>query len=179
MANKFIISLVLFVLAGVLIWKLAIPFDDEIISPMYDQVTNLQDGYNKATKQLTLDTLRQKKDQISGKQQQLLQTYIPTELHSGKLVYNLVGTAFQNRLQIKNLQYSVIDMDKDKEGLNKKLSIEFQIEGDYNDFINWLSLIENSDVLIDTENVRGAKINNASNRISWTVKMSAYGLIIL
>jgi Tfp pilus assembly protein PilO len=180
MANKLIFSLILFILSGAIIWKFALPLNEQVIIPMQDELTNLQDGYDRAAKQLTIEGLRQKKNKISGRQQELLKTYIPEELHSGKLVYNLAGTALQNRLVMKNIQYSVVDMDKSKgEEFNKKLNIEFQIEGNYLDFINWMSLIEKADVLIDTESVRGNKINNVSDRITWTVKMSAYGLSIL
>jgi Tfp pilus assembly protein PilO len=179
MPSKLLFAIALMVLSVSIIWKFALPFNESIIIPMSEQLSNLEDGYDRASKQLTLDTLRQKRSKISSKQMQLLQTYIPTELHSGKLVYNLVGTALQNRLVMKNIQYSIVDLDKTKEGMTKKLSIEFQIDGDYNDFMNWLSLIETSDVLIDTESVRGAKINNVTSRITWTIKMSAYGLNIL
>ncbi len=180
MANKLIFSLVLFILAGAIIWKFALPLNEQVVNPLNDQLLNLQDGYDKASKQLTIEGLRQKKNKISGRQQELLKTYIPNELHSGKLVYNLAGTALQNRLLMKNIQYSIVDLDKDKSGgLDKKLSIEFQIEGNYIDFINWLSLIESADILIDTESVKGNKLNNISDRVSWSVKMSAYGLNIL
>jgi hypothetical protein len=180
MANKLIFSLVLFLLSGAIIWKFALPLNEQVVLPLDGQLLSLQDGYEKASKQLTIEGLRQKKNKISGRQQELLKSYIPEELHSGKLVYNLAGTALQNRLLMKNIQYSVVDLDKDKnQGLDKKLNIEFQIEGNYLDFINWLSLVEKADVLIDTESVKGNKLNNVSERVSWTIKMSAYGLNIL
>jgi Tfp pilus assembly protein PilO len=180
MANKLIFSLILFILSGAVIWKFALPLNEQVVLPLQDELVNLQDGYDKASKQLTIEALRQKKNKISGRQQELLKTYIPDELHSGKLVYNIAGAALQNRLTIKNIQYSIVDLDKEKGGgLDKKLNIEFQIEGNYLDFINWLSLIEKADVLIDTDSVRGNKLNNTSDRVTWTIKMSAYGLTIL
>jgi Tfp pilus assembly protein PilO len=160
-----------------MLWRFALPFKTIAVDPIQEELVVLQTAYDKALRQVTLDNLRQKRNRISNRQQEILKTYIPENLHSGKFIYNLSQIALQNRLTVKNIQYSVVDENKDKkkEGDPKKLQVEFQVDGNYLDFINWMSQIEKSDVLIDTESVRGNKLNNNLDRVSFTVKMLAYG----
>jgi Tfp pilus assembly protein PilO len=177
MQNRFIIPVVLLILSIAMLWRFAIPFKTIAVDPIQEELSVLQTAYDKALKQSTFDSLRQRKNKISTRQQEILKTYIPENLHSGKLIYNLSQVALQNRLTVKNIQYSIVDEGKDrrKDGDPRKLQIEFQIDGNYLDFINWMTQIERSDVLIDTESVRGNRLNNNVEKISFTVKMLTYG----
>ena len=60
----------------------------------------------------------------------------------------------------------------------KKMLMEFTIEGRYEDFNSWLSKIEKSNVLIDVDSVRGVKNSPSSDTITFNIKMYTYALQI-
>ena len=63
--------------------------------------------------------------------------------------------------------------------IKEKILIEINLEGKYEDFYNWLAILERSSTLIDVESIRGIKNNiNNSEVISFAVKMYAYGINI-
>jgi hypothetical protein len=93
-------------------------------------------------------------------------------------VYRISQTALQNRLSIKNIQYSIIDLDFKKDGVEKKLLVELQLEGTYDSLVNWLTLVERSNTLIDIDSVKASKVSNTSENLAFLVKMSLYGITI-
>jgi hypothetical protein len=56
--------------------------------------------------------------------------------------------------------------------------MEFQVEGFYENIISWIKAVEISDTLVDVESLKAGKVNNTSDVVSFTVKMSAYGVRI-
>lgn len=138
----------------------------------------LQSAYDQATQQLSLKALRLKRSQLGDRELSFLQNFIPQNLHSGYFVYNLGQMANQNRLSLRTLQYTVVNSDLASGNSEKKLMVEFTMDGSYGDFMNWLRQVETSDVLIDVESVRGAKISNNSDVITFYVKLYAYGMDI-
>lgn len=143
-----------------------------------DELAKLQTAYDQATRQLSLKALRLKRSALDEDQLNFLRSFIPPNLHSGQFVYNLGQLANQNRLTLKGLQYTVIDDTLNNPQGEKKLLVEFTMDGRYEDFVSWLGAIERSNVLIDIESFRGAKTSNTSDIITLYVKMYAYGLSI-
>jgi hypothetical protein len=56
--------------------------------------------------------------------------------------------------------------------------MEFQVEGFYENVIAWIKAVELSDTLVDVEGLKAGKVNNITDIVSFTVKMSAYGVRI-
>lgn len=174
MINKNIILLLTIVTAGLIWWWFAVPFNERVVAPLSAELDSLQQARDRYT-QINLDTLKRKVSTLGATQAQVLETYIPKQLRSGRLVYVLSQLAQQNRLSIKGIQYSVVDVQGQS---GKKLVIEFQLEGFYENFVSWVRAVELSDVLVDVEDIKAAKVNNVSDVISFTIKMSAYGINI-
>lgn len=162
------------VVALLTIWWFAIPFRNEVIVPLETELESLQGAKERYSK-INLDALKRKVVALDSFQSKILESYIPKSLRSGRLVYTLAQLAQQNRLNIRGIQYSVVDMQNSG---GKKLVIEFQLEGFYENFVAWIRGVELSDVLINVEDIKAAKINNISDVIGFTVKMSAYGINI-
>jgi hypothetical protein len=158
-----------------------LPFKELTVDVAANELVKLETAYEGADKQLSLQGLRLKKQQLNEQDLNLLKNFIPQNLHAGYLVYNLGQMANQNRLTLKGLQYSIISEQPNanlKLSTDKKLMIEFTVEGRYADYINWLTRIETTNVLIDVESVRATKNSNQSDIISFHTKMYAYGINI-
>ena len=152
------------------------PFKASVLDPVSLQLDKIKSASEKAAQLLSLNSLRQKKQSLGEAQSNILASFVPKNLHSGDLIYRLSGMATQNRLNVKGVQFSVVD---DKTSSDKKLLIEMNLDGRYEDFSNWLGLVEKSSTLIDVESIRATKNNiNNAEIISFTVKMYAYGINI-
>lgn len=174
MLSKNIIYSLIILTAGLAIWWLAIPFQDQVVVPLQTELTSLQEAKERY-KQIDIPAIKRKITSLDSTQAKVLETYIPKELRSGRLVYTIAQLAQQNRLSIKGIQYSVVDVPNQS---GKKLVMEFQIEGFYENFVAWVRAVELSDVLVDVEDIKAAKINNTSDVVSFTTKLSAYGITI-
>lgn len=174
MMSRNIIFSLLMVLALLTVWWFEIPFRDAVVMPLQTELTSLQDAKDRYS-QINLDDLKRRVTTLSSVQSGVLNTYIPKSLRSGRIVYTLAQLAQQNRLNIKGIQYSVVDVPNQA---GKKLVIEFQLEGFYENFVAWIRGVELSDVLVDVEDIKAAKVNNLSDIVAFTVKMSAYGISI-
>jgi hypothetical protein len=171
------ITLSLIILVSILtIWWFALPFKAQVVDPLKTELSSLQDARDKYKDQINIDDLQRKVTSLNEVQKKVLDSYIPKELRSGRLVYNIAQLAQQNRLNIKGVQYSVVDSQASQ--LGKRLVMEFQVEGFYENIVSWVRTVELSDVLVDVESIKGSKINNTSDIIGFTVKMSAYGVRI-
>jgi Tfp pilus assembly protein PilO len=175
MSTKNIIAILIVLLSGMFYYYFVDPYKVEAIDTISEELLNLQTAYTNAQNQLSLQALKSKKDSLSIQEANILENFVPKKLHSGKFVYDLAQFANQNRLKIKSIQYSV-----NEDGSNnktKRLQVEFTFEGRYEDFSAWLNSIEKANVLIDVDNIRGAKIPN-SEIITFNVKLYAYGIQI-
>jgi Tfp pilus assembly protein PilO len=178
MYNKTIISIILFILGLLVVWNFAMPFKEAVVDPISIELTQLKEGKSRYENQLNLKNLQSKLAKLSPEENSILETYVPKELHSGKMVYTLSQTASQNRLNLKNIQYSIIDNVNDKAKTSKKLSVEFQVDGFYENIVAWISQLEKSDILIDIESIKMSKSNNTNDILTVSVKMSVYGISI-
>ena len=178
MNTKNIFAFLIFCITALFLYSFVFPFKALAIDNVSVQLSNLQNAYETATKQLSLKTLRLKKQQLSEQDLALLQNFIPQSLHSGTFVYNLGQLANQNRLTLKSLQYTVIDDALTMPKGEKKLVVEFTMSGRYEDFTAWMQSLEKSNALIDIVSVRGTKNSNASEIITFNVKMYTYGIRI-
>ena len=59
---------------------------------------------------------------------------------------------------------------------DKRLIVEFTLDGRYEDFTKWMSTIENANTLISVQSVRGVKNNINSDIITFNVKLLVYAL---
>lgn len=171
------LSLLIF-LAIASLWLFVLPFKSKINEPLQAELDSLNEARNRYD-QIDINSLKQKIAVLDPNQLRLLEAYVPKELRSGKLVYTLAQLAQQNKLNLKSIQYSIVDSaDLQAVGAKKKLVIEFQMEGFYENFISWLKVVELSDTLVDIDSVRSAKVNNSSDVVAFNVKMTAYGISI-
>ncbi len=178
MNTKNIFAILILAIVGLLMYSFILPFKALAVDNVSEELVTLQSAYEHATQQLSLKTLRMKKQQLSEQDSALLINFIPQNLHSGQFVYNLGQIANLNRMNLKGLQYAVIDDTLNNPTGEKKLMVEFTMEGRYEDFANWIYTLENSNVLIDVESIRGAKAANTGETITFYVKLFAYGINI-
>lgn len=178
MSTKNLFAILLIFISGLILWSFVLPFKELAVDNVSAQLTGLQSAYENATQQLSLKTLQNKKMLLNEQQISLLENFIPQQLHSGSFVYNLGQLANQNRLTVKGLQYTVMDDTLQNPNGEKKLQVEFTMDGSYEDFTKWLGIIEKSNVLIDVNSVRAVKSSNSSSVITFYVKMFAYGINI-
>lgn len=174
MFNRNILLSVIILVAVLSVWWFALPFNERAVVPLDAELSSLQEARDRYT-QLDLSALKRKVASLDALQARMLDSYVPRQLHSGRLVYTIAQLAQQNRLNIKGIQYSVVDVQGQ---VGKKLAMEFQVEGFYENMVAWVHGVELSDVLVDIEDVKAAKISNMNDIISLTVKMSAYGIQI-
>lgn len=178
MNPKNIFSALLIAVAGLLYFSFVSPFKAEAVDNIAVEDQKLQSAYQQASQLTTLKTLRLKKQTLTTENLQVMKNFVPQTLHSGAFVYNISQLANQNGLTLKGLQYTVIDDTATNPTGEKKLQVEFNVDGRYESFSSWLQALEKSNVLIDVENIRGTKTSNTGDTISFTVKMYAYGLDI-
>lgn len=170
---------ILFIIISIgFIWKIILPFNNIVLGPLKTEVNSLQEGYERITSGANLQSLRDKQNSMTDEEKNLLDTYIPEYLQSGKLIYTLSQIAIQNKLSIKNLQYSILEVNEKESSLKKKLSIEMQFEGNYDDLISFMEKIEKSNTLIEIDNFKANKVSSVNELISFTITMSAYGINI-
>jgi Tfp pilus assembly protein PilO len=183
MNTKNFFAALIFLITGLFIYSFVLPFKEQVVDNAADQLSKLESAYAQATQQLSLKALRLKKQQLDENQLSFLQNFIPVRLHSGQFVYNLAQLANQNHLTLKGLQYTVLDdslnnaqaKDQQKE---KRLLVEFTMDGKYEDFAAWFRSVERSNVLIDIDSFRGTKNSNNSDIITFNVKSYTYGISI-
>lgn len=178
MNSKNIFAFLIFAISGMFFYLFVWEFKMQYVDSVSTELTNLENAYAQATEQLSLKTLRLKKQALGEQDLALLQNFIPQNLHSGQFVYNLGQLANQNRLILKGLQYTVIDETVTNPNGERKLQVEFTMDGRYEDFLSWLQRVERSNVLVDVESIRGVKTSNNSDIVSFNVKMYAYGINI-
>lgn len=176
MLSKNIISIILAVLSLSALWYFSLPFNEEVIAPLQDELSSVKDARDRYKTQINIPELESKITNLSADQKRVLESYIPRELRSGRLVYTIAQLAQQNRLDLKGIQYSIVNDNTNEVG--KKLSMEFQVEGFYENVIAWIKAVELSDTLVDVESLKAGKVNNVTDIVSFTVKMSAYGVRI-
>jgi hypothetical protein len=176
MLSKNIISVILVVLAFSALWYFSLPFNEQVIAPLQDELSSIEDARDRYKTQINISALEAKVTNLSADQKRVLESYIPRELRSGRLVYTIAQLAQQNRLNLKGIQYSVVNSADNETG--QKLTMEFQVEGFYENIIAWIKAVEISDTLVDVESLKAGKVNNTSDVVSFTVKMSAYGVRI-
>jgi hypothetical protein len=177
MNTKSIFSLLLFLISGLFMYSFVLPFKTSYVDPVSAQLDQISTAFNQASSKTALDRLKIKKDSLSEQELNLLQNFIPNNLHSGTFVYNLAQLANQNRLTLKGLQYTIIE-DTVRPDSEKKLAVEFSLDGRYEDFYAWLQNIDRSNILIDVDSFRGVKNSNNSDIITFNIKMYTYGINI-
>lgn len=176
MDTKTIFSTMIIIIAAAFMYMFVLPFKEVAVDNVKTNLENIQGAYQQATQQLTLKTLRVKKSQLQDSDIIFLQKFFPEKLHASLFVYNLAQFATQNRLNLKGLQYTVIDDQINKGG--KKLLIELVIQSRYEDFQSWLSKVERSDTLIDIQSISASKKNINDDSVTFNVKLYAYGVKI-
>ena len=173
---KNLFSIILIAVSILFCFSFVAPFKVAVLDTVALQLDKIKSASEKTAQLLSLNNLRQKKQSLGEAQSNILASFVPKNLHSGDLIYRLSSMAAQNRLNVKGVQFSVVD---DKTSADKKLLIEMNLDGRYEDFSNWLVVVEKSSTLIDVESIRANKNNiNNSELISFTVKMYAYGINI-
>jgi Tfp pilus assembly protein PilO len=177
MNTKSIFSLLLFLISGLFLYSFVLPFKTSHVDPISDQLEKISNAYSQANSGAAIDRLKIKKNSLSEQELNLLQNFIPNNLHAGTFVYNLAQLANQSRLTLKGLQYTVIE-DTLKPNAEKKLAVEFVLDGRYEDFYIWLQNIDRSNILIDVDSFRGVKNSNNSDVITFNIKMYTYGINI-
>ena len=178
---KNIFALLICCIAVVFYYNFAAPFKLDYVDPVVLEYENLSTAFARAEDQLSLGSLKTKKNQLSLREVNIMENFVPVKLKSGTFVYNLAQFANQNRLSLKSIQYSVIDEGKESGGIkvkDKRLVIEFTLDGRYEDFARWMSTVENATTLITVENIRGVKNSVASDIITFNVKLVTYALDI-
>lgn len=176
MTTKNIISLLIFITAGVFYFNFVAAFKFEMVDNVLEEHENLQTAFNQAKDQLSLTKLKEKKSALNLQEVNILENFVPARLKSGTFVYNLAQFANQNRLTLKGMQYTVVkDLDNDasKDKL-KKLMIEFTMDGRYEDFISWIQVVENANTLVTVESIRGIRNSTLSDIITFNVRMSVF-----
>ncbi len=178
MNSKNLFAILIFLVTLLFLFSFVLPFKETVVDTAASRLSDLQMAYDQATKQLSLKALRLKKQQLQEEQLVFLRNFIPAKLHSGQFVYNLSQQANKNNLVIKGLQYTVLDDSLNNPDGERKLLVEFTLEGRYEDFAMWLKNIERSNVLVDVDSIRAAKNTNNSDIISFYVKLYTYGVSI-
>jgi Tfp pilus assembly protein PilO len=175
---KKVSSLIIFLISLAFLYFFVWDFKTSQVDGISSEQEKLQTAYQNATEQLSLKNLRLKKQQLGSQDVLLLQNFIPATLHSGYFVYNLGQLANQNHLTIKGIQYTVLDTTKNGPNGEKKLQVEFNLQGRYDDFVGWLQTLEGSDTLVDVDSFRASKDANNSDILNINVKLYAYGIDI-
>jgi len=175
MNPKNIFSILIFVIAGVFYYNFVSAFKVDHVDEVVNQYDSLQIAFVRAQDQLSLTKLKEKRDALTLQETNVLENFVPAKLKSGTFVYNLAQFANQNRLTLKTIQYSVVKEEKEKE---KRLIIDFTVDGRYEDFTRWLSTIENANTLIEVESIRGTKTGNVNDIITFNVKMIVSALSV-
>lgn len=178
---KNIFALLIFAIAIVFYFNFVEPFKVERYDNIIEEKINLQAAFDRAQDQLSLEAFKSKKNSLSMQETNVLENFVPIKLKSGTFVYNLAQFANQNRLILKSIQYSIVDEGKENAGIktkDKRLLIEFTLDGRYEDFTKWVSTIENANTLITVESVRGVRNNVASDIITFNVRLVSYALDI-
>ncbi len=172
-------AILMFVTAGIFYYSFIMPFKSTAVDNVSVELGKLQAAYDQATQQLSLKTLRLKKQGLTEQNLGIVNNFVPEKLHSGTFTYNVAQLANQSGLTLKGLQYTVLDdtLTNAASG-EKKLLVEFSMDGRYEDFSSWIQKIERSNVLIDVESIRGAKAGNSGTTINFNVKLYAYGINI-
>lgn len=153
----------------------------DYVDPILSEYDNLNTAFARAEDQLSLEALKNKKNQLTLQEVNIMENFVPVRLKSGTFVYNLAQFANQNRLSLKSIQYSVVDEGRETAGTrtkDKRLVMEFTLEGRYEDFTRWMSAIESATTLISVESVRGVKNSVSSDIITFNVKLVTYALDI-
>ena len=179
MNTKNIFAFLILVITGIFFYTFVWDFKVQAVDNVSEELSRLEGAYESATRQLSLKNLRLKKNQLGSQELTLLQNFIPQNLHSGYFVYNLGQLANLNRLSLTGLQYTVIDdtINNPTTG-ERKLQVELNVRGRYEDFINWVVAMERSNVLIDIDSINGTKEVNSGDIINFHVKLYAYGIKI-
>jgi Tfp pilus assembly protein PilO len=178
---KNIFALLIFSIAVVFYYNFTEPFRLNYLEPISSEYENLSAAFVRAKDQLSLDALKTKKNQLSLQEVNILENFVPIRLKSGTFVYNLAQYANQNRLILKSIQYSVVDEGREVANVktrDKRLVMEFTLDGRYEDFAKWLSVVENANTLISVESVRGVRNSVTSDIITFNVKLVTYALDI-
>ena len=181
MKSKTIFSVALVVLSVSLVWKFILPMQSVVINPLTEDLQTLQNGYDAAVNQTSIENLRRKRNNLSLTETKLLETYVPENLQSGKFSYKMFEIASQNRVAVKNLQYAVVESGGEKGDSGKRLVVEMQVDGSYANFYRWISTLERSDILIDIQSISASKSVTgplSGDTVSFSIKMSTYGLNI-
>ncbi len=179
MNTKIIYSGIIVVATGLFLYTFILPFKAMAVDTVDEELVKLESGLQRAREQESLKMLRLKKQQLGTQELLLLQNFIPGNLHSGAMIYNLAQLGNVNRLSVKSLQYSLVeDKKSEQDAKEKKLLVEISLEGRYEDFTKWLDVIEKSNVLIDVVNIRAAKVSNTSEILVFNVKLYTYGINI-
>ena len=136
-------------------------------------------AYEQADQQLALKALRIKRQQLTEAEAELLKKFIPEQVNSGRFAYNMGQLANQNRLTLKSIQYSTVDVaQNESSSKEKKVSVEMSLDGRYEDFVAWVKLVEHSNVLIDFDYIKAAKVSNNSDILNFNIKVYTYGINI-
>jgi Tfp pilus assembly protein PilO len=175
---KNLFSILIFFIAVVFYYNFVEPFKFEKVDDVVTEYENLQTAYTNAQNQLSLESLKQKKNSLSLQEQNLLENFVPVRLKSGTFVYNLAQYANQNRLIIKSIQYTVANKSPDVKKEYEQLIVEFTVDGRYEDFLKWMGNVENANTLIEIQSVRGIKNNAASDVVTFNVKLSTTAINI-
>lgn len=178
---KNIFAALIFCIAIVFYYNFAEPFRVDYVDPIVTEYDSLSTAFLRAENQLSLEALKSKKNQLTLQETNVLENFVPIKLKSGTFVYNLAQYANQNRLILKSIQYSVVDEGKEVGAVktkDKRLVMEFTLDGRYEDFAKWMSTVENANTLISVESVRGVKNSVASDIITFNVKLVTYALDI-
>lgn len=178
---KNIFALLIMCIAVVFYFNFSEPFEINYVDPVVSEYENLRVAFTRAEDQLSLDSFKTKKNQLTLQEVNIMENFVPIKLKSGTFVYNLAQFANQNRLILKSIQYSVVDEGKEVAGIktkDKRLVAEFTLDGRYEDFTNWMSTIENANTLISVESIRGVKNSVSSDIITFNVKLITYALDI-
>jgi Tfp pilus assembly protein PilO len=178
---KNIFAALIFSIAIVFYYNFTSSFKIGYVDPIVTEYESLSVALTRAEDQLSLEALKTKKNQLTLQEVNIMENFVPVKLKSGTFVYNLAQYANQNRLILKSIQYSVVDEGREdgaQKTKDKRLVIEFTLDGRYEDFTKWMGTIENANTLISVESVRGVKNNVASDIITFNVKLLTYALDI-
>ena len=176
---KNIFSLLIFSISALFYSNFVEVFKVEAVDNIVMEHADLQTAFTRAQDQLSLTALKDKKNQLTLNEVNIMENFVPAKLKSGTFVYNLAQFANQNRLIIKSIQYTVVDEGKEAGAVktkDKRLIVEFTLDGRYEDFTKWMSTIENANTLISVQSVRGVKNNINSDIITFNVKLLVYAL---
>ena len=178
MSTKNTLAILIILVAGLFFYSFVYAFKVEAVDALSVELDNIKVAQQKAVEQLTLSDLKLIKNNLTTQNTQIIENYIPQNLHSGVFVYNTAQLASQSGLVLKSIQYIVIDDTVTNRNGEKRLQVEFSMDGRYENFNNWLRTIERGNILIDVESIRAVKTTNVGENIAFTVKLYVYGLNI-